>query len=600
MAAAACGEDNPTPGADLPEFSAAGMNIGSALCVSGPFSAKASSLERSLVLAGEYINGSTRAYPGVAPEDIPCRRDGTCGLWMGTDASGQELRGPMIIKNADTEGKITSAVSATTALVDDYSVPVVIGPCTADEMTSMFSEVTGTSTVLITPVVTADGITDLNDRTPADVTANLPGYVYRMIVPDYVQAQLLAQLATNSGADLIRSEDWTDDECTAEAAAGYCAAGHGAGYACLTYTKFSALEKDYFRITDDVCEGQSATYCDKYGLGSECYDAGGADRVCARYRERKFCAKQVLPQTAMVLYQNDAFGSQLKTEAQDFWVTAKARTMLSTQSFDPTQRDSFADALQQMFANAQTELAARKTAGTLPANYSLADSVVFLFTQAAEAALIFQELDIQRAALPTEAQSVIWLGTDALRSPLLTDQVQLESLRNVYALDPYSLDAQSEQFFEDLFEARWGKEPDSFAGTAFDSALMVALANERSGKLRRNASALNLTPNGAANIKDSLQPVSKGCLTPGIADRCSDDTSAITAYFPNQLSDAVRAIKRGEELKLYGVTGEAEISPAGDRINRVRLWKVAPGGPTPGFFNVSTISPKDAGLFLRK
>jgi ABC-type branched-subunit amino acid transport system substrate-binding protein len=598
----ACDESSSDKDKDLPQFSGTGMNIGGALCVSGPTSAKASSLERALVLAGEFVNGSTHAFPGVATEDIPCRKAGLCGVWMGTDATGAEIRGPMVMRSADTEEHVSSAVNAASLLQSEYQVPVVIGPCTSDEMIGMFNDVTGTNTVLVTPAVTADEITDLDDRTAADKAASLPGYVYRMIVPDYIQAQVLAQIGTNTTGDLIRYEDWTDDECTETTSSTYCNS-HGAGYACLESTKLAAIDKDYYRVTDDRCDNQPDGYCDKLGLNSECYDAGGSNKVCARFRARKFCAKQVLPQTAMVLYQDDSFGSGLKAEAEDFWVNRKDRLMLSTQSFDPTRSDGFADALQQLFENADAQLAAEKTAGTVPADYALEDSIVFLFAQAQEAALIFQEVSIQRQVLPGAAQGVFWLGTDSLRSPLLLDQVPLESVRNVYAVDPYALDPVSEDFFTQLFTSRWGEQPDSFAGNVFDSVLMVALANERAGKLRRDASgSTSQPPTGASEIKDSLQAVSKGCLTPGIADRCSENTNAITAYFPQQLTAAMRALNSGSSqlTKFVGVTGDAELSPEGDRSNRVRLWKVAPSGSHPGFFNSSTISPTDEGLFLRK
>src|SRR2546423_1538291 len=81
---------------DLPPFLGVGkpLHLGALMCVTGEFSAKASSLEQTLVLAEEYINGDPRAYD-MPVDQIPCRVAGNCGVWVGTDSSGNAIRGPV-------------------------------------------------------------------------------------------------------------------------------------------------------------------------------------------------------------------------------------------------------------------------------------------------------------------------------------------------------------------------------------------------------------------------------------------------------------------------------------------------------------------------
>src|SRR5438477_1092532 len=102
---------------DLPTFNGPPFKIGGLLCVSGSFSAKASTMEQIAVLAAEYINGSTHAYDMPA-DQIPCRVNGTCGAWMGRDAAGNEIRGPVEVLVADSEGRPDRAVAAAQELRD--------------------------------------------------------------------------------------------------------------------------------------------------------------------------------------------------------------------------------------------------------------------------------------------------------------------------------------------------------------------------------------------------------------------------------------------------------------------------------------------------
>src|SRR2546430_8975454 len=101
----------------------------------------ASSLEQTLVLAEEYINGDPRAYD-MPVDQIPCRVAGNCGVWVGTDSSGNAIRGPVRLNIGDSEEREDRAVAAATMLRDQFDVPAIIGPCTSSEMAMVFENVT--------------------------------------------------------------------------------------------------------------------------------------------------------------------------------------------------------------------------------------------------------------------------------------------------------------------------------------------------------------------------------------------------------------------------------------------------------------------------
>jgi hypothetical protein len=241
-------------------------------------------------------------------------------------------------------------------------------------------------------------------------------------------------------------------------------------------------------------------------------------------------------------------------------------------------------------------------AAALPTGLDFADTVVFLVARSTEAALLLQEWDIQRPSLPAGSEHVFWLGTDSVRSSVVTNLVSLNTLRNLYVIDPYTLGPESD-FFTELYQKRWGLDPDQYAGNAFDAVLLAALANDRAGRIQMAAGGGNLGPNNASAIKDSLQPVSTGCLT---QEKPSSNPFTLcpvqpTSFESSNLAAAMAALRGGSEIVFFGATGNLKMSPAGDVLKRSRLWKIATEGEQLGFFvTKDDIDPQSFGIGLEQ
>jgi ABC-type branched-subunit amino acid transport system substrate-binding protein len=598
-------------GEDLPDFLDLDrpVSLGAVLCVTGAVSAKASMLEQSAILLEEYVNGSTRAYPDLPPDEIPCRQQGNCGAWSGTDASGEVVRGPVRIILADYEQRADRAVLNARALVDEHQVPAIIGPCDAESMERIFEEVTATSTVLMSPVVNADSITHLDDRTADDRLNDLPGYVYRTILPSYVEVGLGANLISNlpepqtSVVPLLRAEDETSDDCTT-ASPTYCSSRYGASYRCARPLSMSEPQKNYFTYSEDNCADQPEGYCDKLGTNSGCTTAPAdasprcsSGTCCGRYRLQKVCAKYVQPKAALVLYEDTQFGNSAKDFIDDL-LALQDVSILASRAFDPKRVDLISSFVADAFADA----AGAMSGAGLPADYDFADSVVFLFAGATAGTLILQEWQLQLGQLPSGSDRVFWLGTDNLRTTLLTNQVAYHSIRNLYVTNPYVLDPIRRSFFEELFQKRWGRTPDQYAGTTFDAGLLLVAANERAGLVRQRGGDLSgsttspdLPSNSGTDLKNSVPHASVGCYIRDPAQVIGGGTAGcsnpVSARPPAEFASAIADLHRGSEIKILGVSGTLTFSPAGDRLGLVDLWKIASTGPSLGFFRVRTLDP---------
>ena len=164
---------------------------------------------------------------------------------------------------------------------------------------AVFNEFTKTDVVLVSPAVTSDDVSRLEDRTPDDIANNLPGYVFRTITPDYIQAQMLARIAANrlDPAPLVRFEDQIlESECTTEVPT-FCAnAFPDDRIECLASRQGSETNREFFRFSDTACAGTAAGFCDTLGNNYECIadPESGAD-VCAQFRIRRYCTKIVRP-----------------------------------------------------------------------------------------------------------------------------------------------------------------------------------------------------------------------------------------------------------------------------------------------------------------
>jgi hypothetical protein len=242
----------------------------------------------------------------------------------------------------------------------------------------------------------------------------------------------------------------------------------------------------------------------------------------------------------------------------------------------------------------------------------LGDSVVFTFTKGDVGALLFLEWQLRSAQLPDGASSVFWIGADGLRSTLLLNQVSNQSVRNLYVTDPYTLGDVAGPFFVDMFKRRWAREPDQYAGNVFDAALMLVAANERAGLFRARGGTLSprpsqvsLLPNAGADLKNSLQPITFGCIDNNLADlfhgTCpGTQLTDVTQRSAQDFSLAIDALHNGKEVAIGGVTGTLILSPAGDRLASIGIWKIASAGPTKGFFEVSRVDPTSAGVLWEK
>ena len=628
--ATSCGE-SATSEPPLPAFLDATrpFEIGGLFAVSGPLSAKASQLEQAAVLLENYINGDPRAYD-VPVDQIPCRLSQTCGAWVGTDASGNAIRGPVRILAGDDEFDDERSVAAARQLVEEKGVPAIIGPSRSTAVEAVFNQVTGQQVVLITPTASADSISDLPDRTPAEAAGNLPGYVYRTSIPDYVEVGIGVNVAANFPEvvasqpvyTLVRAEDETDVDCTNAASATFCESTVGPGYACNPPRSVSRPERQFFRFSEDDCGGQPENFCDKLGSNSGCAEAPDdaeprcpSGLCCGRYREQKVCTKVVAPQTALVLYEDTPVGRGALASVRESWEGAQQRFVIAAQPFDPSAIDQFGGVVTALFNDAETELAVLKGrtdgegAPLIPANYALEDSIVFIFTGATESALLLQEWLFQKDTLPAGSDRVFFVGTDQLRSVLLLNQLPIEALRNLYLTDPYTLSDLAETFFVDMFRRRWGRDPDQFAGNAFDAGLLLVAANERAGLLRQRNGNLaststrvpNLGPNVGANLKESLQPVSRGCLITNVANLVNSPCpTPVAQRAAPDFHQAIASLQSGNEVNVSGVTGTLTMSPAGDRLGTILIWKIASKGSPTGFYEVGTRSPFSTGPLWKK
>ncbi len=567
------------------------LELGALLCVSSPFAAKAPDLERTALLAQNYINGCHSAYPDLPVEEIPCRKRGNCGVWVGP---GQ--RAPLELVIADSAERPARGVAAAKAILARGGVPALIGPCSAEVLHAVQEQVTGTDTVLVSPVATADSVTEIDDRKPADKQQGLPGYVFRTITPDYVQAEVLGQLAANleDPPILVRHEDQTDDECTTEDS-GYCVDRYASQgqFRCLPLARTAEPEREFYRFTDTECGDLPDGFCDSLGRNYECIDHpnGGEARICARYRTRRFCTRLVRPETAMVLYPDSAAGRALKTEVERYWVDRRGHRMLVTVAYDASKPATFASTIQRLFFIGDFEVGKLKQQGELPPDYQLGDSVVFLFAEETAGALLLQEWSTQGETLGKTADQVFWLATDILRNRIVLSQLSFEALRNLFVVDPYTVDINNQSFFEQTFTRRWGLPPGDYAGNLFDAVLALALANERAG--------VSQGRNDASALKDSLPAVTVGCAGRGLGETCSDP-GAITVVNPEGFSRAIELIGEGQPVRYQGVTGDLSLSPEGDRISNFRIWSVAQTATGKQFQVVDTYTPQAHGIGLRR
>ncbi len=592
-----CLDDSSEPAEDLPAFTGSPYSIGALICVSGATAGNAPDLERAVILAAEFVNGSSRAFPDSAPDQIPCRLNGTCGVRVGRDADGMVLRGKLEVVVANTEDRPDRAVAAGRRLVEQESVRVLLGPCSAETMNELFAQVTGTESLLITPVVTADAISDLPDRTEAEIEAGEPGWVFRTVVPDYLLTQTLGIAAQNAlqPPPFIHGTDQTSRECQDTAECGDL----GPDFRCLTSIEDAEPEREFLPPLDVACAGPQDTSCDLFGANFQCR-AQAAGFRCQQFRSRQFCTRVPASKTALILYPETADGERLRARLNTFWTEREQLSVIAETGYNPAEPSSYPSRLREMFRDAERNFSALRTQGVLESDYPFEDSVVFLFADATDGGLFLQEWSALGDSLQIEgADNVFWAGLNPLRSALLTNQLPYQALRNLHVIDPAALDVNSGASFEKLFERRWGEAPSEFSGNIFDAALLVALALERAGVELQGPGAVG--PPSPAAIKSALPRVATGCNLTVLDEDCED----VLGFSPDAVpfedyADAVQAIAAGQDLQLIGSTGDLSFSPAGDRSGTVQLYKVERDGERGRFFFLDSLTPETFGINLEQ
>jgi ABC-type branched-subunit amino acid transport system substrate-binding protein len=573
------------PGADLPPFAGQPFPVGVLVCPSGPTGSKAPDLERTALLAEELINGSNRAYPGLSPEQIPCRVAGTCGV---RTAAGE--RAPLRLIIANTNERDADAVTAARRLVEEHQVAAVIGPCSSSEMGRVFQEVTRTELPLISPTVSEDAISGLDDRTAIDRAEDRPGYVYRTVTPDYIQLLSLGYLGMNviTGSPLLHVEDFTEQSCSSD---DVCKS-LGADHACRVPNRSATPGKTYLNVTRNRCDGEAADYCNRFGRTYDCIPAEGG-QFCAQYTFQRYCARVPRPKSAIILYPDTLFGKEAQARVQGFWSSRPGNQVLAAAGYAPATPSSFSSVLESLFILAGARFDSLKSDGSLPTEARFEDTVVFLLGEATEGALLLKEWSAIAANLPVEgAGGVFWLGTDRLRSRLLTDQLKHHELRNLFVTDPSVVDINNQAFFEELFQARWGFSPRDYSGQIFDAVALVALAQERAEVRQNEGSTVR------ERLKNSLALVGAGCLRPDPVRGC--EAAGPKLIFASRLHEGIAALGQGLEIRFQGVTGNLTFSSAGDRMSELDIWKIGLLESGSEFFLLQKYIPESNSIGLER
>ena len=592
LALAACAQN--TAPTDLPAFSGNAYPIGALMCLSSSFAARAPDIEKTIILAEEFINGSTwvsanptcRSLAGESPTDPHA-----CGVWVGQNADGASLRGPLQVVVADGEERADRTVAAAQTLQDTYNVQALIGPCDYNSFSAVFSEPAQATIPSINPFITTDALSTLDHGSR--------GYFYRTLPPDYIQVQILGLVGANkiTSKPLSRYEDELDD-CTTQPS-NFCDKYTPAGsYSCVTSRHSAMPARNYIKVTTQRCDAQPSGYCDNLGIDYDCIGDPNAqtEQVCAQYQLRKFCTKLVNPVNAIVLYENSEFGLSTANDITNYWQDFLGNHVLASVAYTAGATGTFAGTIAHAFTTAQQQFTTLQANEQRVANANFADTVVFLFAQAADGALLLEQWVEQKATLPPGSNQVFWLSTDALLSDILTTQVPFKAIRNMFVTLPTTLSINNAAFFEDLYSARWGTNPGHYAGNVFDAIALVALANERAGYKRAQSETGALGPNLGSNLKGALRAVSAGCTLLSPESAC---TNVYQNFQADGLAHAMDALRHGFNVQYVGVTGDLSFTPAGDRLASIDLWRVQAVDEAGDFFQVDSYSPQSYGIRLQ-
>jgi ABC-type branched-subunit amino acid transport system substrate-binding protein len=153
------------------------------------------------------------------------------------------------------------------------------------------------------------------------------------------------------------------------------------------------------------------------------------------------------------------------------------------------------------------------------------------------------------------APAVTWIGTDGLRSDTFVREVGSTLLSTITFLGAAPItqpDGPAYARFVERYRAVYGGEPAPFVTNNYDAAALLLLAIARAQSTSGRA------------IMESVRALS--------------DTSAPQIARANELSEAIRRLRSGEQMNYEGASGSVDVDPFGDVRTDYEVWRVNAAG----------------------
>lgn len=155
-----------------------------------------------------------------------------------------------------------------------------------------------------------------------------------------------------------------------------------------------------------------------------------------------------------------------------------------------------------------------------------------------------------------------------------TDKTSKNYAKGMYGTNPDTNPSGRSQFqaYEAKYKNRYaGQAPPPFSANVYDAVVLAALAIQTAG-----------TSTDGTKIRDALRAVS---TKPG------------TTFGPGDLSSALSAARRGEEMDYQGASGDVDFQPNGSVPGGFIIWRVdQPTGQEPVFNTVTRYRGDELGL----
>lgn len=182
----------------------------------------------------------------------------------------------------------------------------------------------------------------------------------------------------------------------------------------------------------------------------------------------------------------------------------------------------------------------------LPAIYAPAPDVVLnaMLNETAGAALVNESAPYQFRGLTLFPDSI------AANPNFLNNIADLNTLVDAHGVSPGLGDdrATDYRYFRDAYRAQFDLEPEAFSSTAYDAALVTALAIEHAGRLNGGQ------PPSGVQIRDSLRAVMN---PPGIK------------LGPSRLAEALALVRAGTDIDYSGAYSDTDWDSNGDVVGQV-------------------------------